>query len=287
TNYQIAIAVAKIKVFLKDFAVAFQTLERAAGLASKMPVTTEEETESRDKLVASIRNVIGDSVVMWVEDIRSDKEALSTEDRVGILQKLQAGLAYAPSNGRLMMQIADQVLATADDNDEELSALRASLVGSASPGISHFIRGTAALMRENNELAENHLEIASSFMPGSSAVLNNLAVALSMKQVENESDEAKQERLENALKIVDKAVTSTARPSPYYFETRGNILFKLGEYLKAVPDLERAVTEPKLATNARRLLADCYDQLGDKELADDFRKAVEEAEADEAAETES
>lgn len=183
---------------------------------------------------------------------------------------LQVALQYAPNNPRVLSLVADQVLKTLESDDKELGKIRAALVKGSSPGIANFIRGTAALLKGDAEKATLHLKLAAEHLPHSSAILNNLAVAMAEK---NDGD------LEQALQISEQAIESVSTPNAYFFETRGQILTKLGKHLEAIPDLERALAEESLANAAHESLAVCFEALGQEELAEEHRAAMtEEAE---------
>jgi tetratricopeptide (TPR) repeat protein len=171
---------------------------------------------------------------------------------------LQSALEYAPNNPRVLTLVADQVLAAMNEDDDQLVAVREALINGSSAGIAHFIRGTAALLRDDVDSATTSLKLAAEHMPQSSAILNNLAVALAAR---DDGD------LEQALKISDSAIKQSASPTPYYYETRGQILFRLGRYLDAIPDLERALPIESLAPGAHRSLAICYKNVGEPELS--------------------
>jgi tetratricopeptide (TPR) repeat protein len=163
--------------------------------------------------------------------------------------------------------VADKVLATMDDDNAEVVEIRQALIDGSSAGIAHFIRGTAALLRDDLDSATTSLQLAAEHMPHSAAILNNLAVALTAR------DDSK---LEQALKISESAIRYSDRPTPYYYETRGQILLRLGRYFDAIPDFERALRIPALAPAAHESLAECYRQVGDGELS---RLHSQEAEA--------
>ncbi|TWU30801.1 Tetratricopeptide repeat protein [Novipirellula artificiosorum] len=105
---------------------------------------------------------------------------------------------------------------------------------------------------------------AAETLPQRGAILNNLAVAMATRQGGD---------LEQALKISESAIEYTEDPSPHYYETRGQILMKLERYTDAIPDLERALKVESLQRNAHKSLVTCYDAIGQKEIAEQHRKA--------------
>ena len=245
TNSNLALAVAQNQLFLKRYPEAVKTLERATPRAKSI--------EDRERL----KQAIGDSIVAWVNSLQ-EPSAGGINERLRVLRMLQSALEHAPSNPRVLTLVADQVLAAMDEDNQEVADLRDALINGSSAGIAHFIRGTAALLRDNLDSATSSLTIAAEHMPHSSAILNNLAVALASR------DDAD---LEQALKVSSSAIKQTASPTPYYYETRGQILFRLGRYLDAIPDLERALIVPSLAREAHKSLAVCYENIGEPELS--------------------
>ncbi len=244
-NVGLVIAVAQNQMFLNRYAEAVRTLE--AGI--------NRSTKDDDKQLLSAK--MGDCIVMWVNEI--EKAPTTTEaDRLRVLKMLQVALVFAPQNPRVLTLVADKVLASLDDDNEQIATVRNALVSGSSPGIAHFIRGTAALMKGEVERAQNSLTLAARELPQSGAILNNLAVALTMKSDDN---------LERALKISEQAILQTVNATPHFYETRGQILYRLGRFKEAIPDLERAVSVPELAKNAHRALAECYKEIGDDDIA--------------------
>jgi tetratricopeptide (TPR) repeat protein len=165
-----------------------------------------------------------------------------------------------------MALVADRVLASIDEENQQIAAIRQALIEGSSPAIAHFIEGTSALVKDDVDKATVHLKIASELMPNSGAIMNNLAVALTSRGDEN---------LEQALKFANSAIENTPSVAPHFYETRGQILFRLKRYLDAIPDLERALAHPDLAAGAHRSLASCYAELGEAELSKSHREAAE------------
>ena len=253
TNSALSIAIANNQLFLERFDEAARTLVRALKLAKT----------KKEKAVLS--QVMGDAIVVWISHIEKARGE-TVEDRLRILKMLRAALNYAPNNPRVIRMVADQVLATLEEKDENLVAVRESLLRGTSPGISHFIKGTSALINEDITSAMMHLEMASDQMPQSGAVLNNLAVAMALQ---------KEPDLDKALKVANAAIEHTPEPTPHFFETRGQIFYRMGNFRAAIPDLERALAEPQLARKAHEMLATCYERLGERDLAVGHRKRAE------------
>ena len=254
TNSTMALAVAQNQLFLRQYDEAVRTLDRAVKRAKTEP----------ERLHLS--QAMGDAIVAWVSFIEQSPANETANERLRVLNMLQVALRYAPNNPRVLTLVADQVLATAGEDDQQIQAVREALINGSSIGIAHFIRGTAALMKDDIESATISLQLAAQHIPQSGAILNNLAVALSMRDDGN---------LEQALKISESAIKQTPNPTAHFFETRGQILFRLERYIDAIPDLERALLVESLAQQAHASLATCYEKIGEKELSKLHREAAE------------
>lgn len=252
-NPALAIAVVRNQVFLGRHADAVQTL---ADSIARMK-TSEQQQE--------LRQAMGDTIADWVSEM--EKQPNNTPgERLRVLKLLQVALQYAPNNPLVLTLVADQVLATLSSSDADLLVVRNALIEGTSPGIAHFIRGTMAMMNDDVEMAERHLKLASQHLPNSGAILNNLAVTLAQRD---------QEHLEEALKLSEHAIAAVPQPSPYFYETRGQILFRMERYLDAIPDLERALVVDSLAANAHQTLATCYSHLNEPDLQADHQAAAD------------
>ncbi len=257
TNAVLALAVAQNQLFLKRYADAIRTIKDASR-AAKTP-----------EHAAKLNQAMGDAIVAWIGFIEESPDD-TPADRLRILMMLEFALKTAPNNPRVLTLVADQVLNTLQDDDAEIARRRKALIAGSAPGIQHFIEGTSALMKDDVDDAVMHLTIAKELMPHSGAILNNLAVALSSR---TDVD------LQQALKIANLAIEQTTNASPHFYETRGQILFKMGEHLEAVPDLTRALKIPELAPVAHQTLAQCYAQLGQEDLSKEHAAAAERAAA--------
>tara|TARA_R110002049_G_scaffold72490_2_gene187209 strand:- start:242296 stop:243900 length:1605 start_codon:yes stop_codon:yes gene_type:complete len=253
TNTVLALAVAQNQLFLHRYADAVKTLDRSIRLSKS----------KEDAL--RLNQAMGDSIVAWVTYIQEESSDSKTIQR-RVLKMLQTALRYAPNNPRVLTLVADQVLATLGDDDDEVTQLRDALVDGSSPAIAHFIQGTSALMADDLDKATMHLKIASELMPRSGAILNNLAVAISMRG---------EAGLDQALKLSETAIETTPNATPHFYETRGQILTRMGRYLDAVPDLERALAVEALQEKAHESLAKCYKELGDEALSKRHAEAAD------------
>ncbi|EMI56593.1 hypothetical protein [Rhodopirellula sallentina] len=257
-NPGLALGVSQAHVFLDQHDQAVRTLADSIDRMKK--------PEHRQAL----RQAMGDTLAAWINKIESEPNETAT-DQLRILKMLQVALQYAPNNPRVLTLVANQVLQTIESDEEEVISIRNALVKGSSPGIAHFVRGTAALVQGRTETAEKHLKLASSHLPNSAAILNNLAVALSQRE---DGD------LEHALQLSEQAIATVDRPGPYFYETRGQILYRMERYLDAIPDLERALAADALAANAHQTLANCYAEIDEPELSQDHQEAADRLQSD-------
>src|SRR6056297_1023638 len=262
TNTVLALAVAQTQLFADRHMDAIQTIKRAVDRAK----TPDEQTRARQAM--------GEAIVAWIMHLEKTTND-SPESQIDLMRKLQVAVNFAPDNPRVLTLVTDKVLSTAQSDHPQVKALQKTLVEGSSPGISHFIMGTGALMRGNNDTALKHLRMAADLLPQSAAILNNLAVAMTARGDEN---------LEDALKLIDRAIDQTSpNTTPHFYETRGQILFRLGRHEKAIPDLLRSLPVESLKLNAHRALATCYEEIGMDEIAEGHRETVKTMEEEEAA----
>jgi tetratricopeptide (TPR) repeat protein len=264
TNGYLAMNIARNQIFLDRHSDAIRTLRDSLKL-----VQTDDERQL-------LSQAIGDAIVAYVNYIEQSPTDTVSE-RLRVLRMLEAAVQIAPNNPRVVTMVADHVLGNMNAEDRQLAAVREALIKGSPAGIAHFIKGTAALMNEDHDLAELHLEKAAEQLPRSAAILNNLAVALAMRP---EPD------YERALKVSNQAITQVLNPTPHFYETRGQILYRMERFREAISDLERALAAPSLAADAHALLATCYEQVGDTELAEGHREQAAELKAKQKQESE-
>lgn len=253
TNAYLVLSIARSQIFLNRYTDAIGLLRSGLTRAKK----TEDAT--------LLQQALGDAIVAYVTYIEQSPTD-TIRDRLRVLKMLEVAVQLAPNNPRVIAMVADHVLSGMNEDDQELVSVREALVKGSPSGIAHFIKGTTALLNDEHDMAGLHLEKAAEQLPKSPAILNNLAVALSMRP---EPD------YERALKVSNEAIGQMDKPSPYFHETRGQILYRMGRFRECITDLERALAAPSLAKKTHELLAECYQHVGDQELAVEHRKAAD------------
>jgi predicted Zn-dependent protease len=124
--------------------------------------------------------------------------------------------------------------------------------------------GTAAALNGDIELARRLLARVVAADPSHAVAWNNYAWTLSQEPGRD---------LDAALNAVDRALQ--LKPEEFRFrETRGQILVALGQWQRAIDDLEFAINGMPDAAAIHLSLAKAYEQLGNQELADIHRAQV-------------
>ncbi len=241
---------------LERYPEAFEAIRGANRLAK----TEDQKTAARNKAAQVL--------VVWSGQLIASGGMEKAGQQV--LANLQEALKVAPQDPMVLAFLMNYLLATGKDDSEETAAIRESLLTSTSPGVSHFVRGTAASLRGEVDEATFHLELASKELPNSPVILNNLAYMLA-NQAEPD--------LPRALRLIDLALSQLPEPGPHYLDTRGHVLHKMGQWKDAIPGLEQGLKVPGLALAAHEALADCYQQLGKPETSEFHRAAAQRLKA--------
>ncbi len=179
------------------------------------------------------------------------------------MTRLQQAIQLSPNSEVVLEFLLETAINVADNNDQELTKLRELMLAGVSSEYIHFVEGTVALLKDDIEKANFHLDLAmqgqrqsagENQLPG---LLNNLAVALSKRDKPD---------LERALAFAESAVARVP-DHPYIRETRGQILVALKRYVEAIPDLEFALRAPELAGPVHQSLSVAYAAMGDQQAA--------------------
>ncbi len=252
------------KVLLKEP----QQKEVRLNLARTL-ILLEEEEEASKLLLEGFRltediefkNAAADALVQYSNRLGNTGDADALGERMQIIKQ---AVDIAPDSGMVIDAVIDLVVQVQKDEKSEAATLRKVLVDGVAADTAHFIQGTVALLENDIEQAEVHLKQAAKANPNLPGILNNLAVAMSAKE---DAD------LGTALNLANAAVERMPN-HPYLRETRGQILFKMKKYGDAIGDLEFALKADELAEPIHRSLAEIYDALGQKELAEGHRNSA-------------
>jgi tetratricopeptide (TPR) repeat protein len=246
-NVNLALVRAQFSIFLKQYENAITILNKTAKLSDDK------------RLVSGSAEIL----VLWSRD--QSMIANPTERFARQLTLLSKAVEIAPNHPLVVNDLMTVTLQCTDAKDPKVAELRYLLVQGIAPELSHFIRGTAAMMRDDLDEATLHLELAAKGLPTVPAVLNNLAVALATKE---DAD------LDRALQMVDAAIKQVPN-QPYFYETRGQILLKQGDYTNAIQSFERALPAKALGEQIHDGLGKAYLALGQNDIAQQHQKLAD------------
>ncbi|MBX3421760.1 MAG: hypothetical protein KF752_09420 [Pirellulaceae bacterium] len=244
------------KVSRVELARAYLMLERESDSVDliRSTLATADSTE--------VRALYAEAIAAWVKRLKQQ-----SPDASGLAQRLQLifeALKIQPNHPLLIDSIIELALDARAIDEPSLHLLLAENLKQLDPGIIHFISGTAALLDGDTAKAETHLRIAGEQQGAMAGILNNLAVSLGSKEGAD---------LEQALRFSELALRQLP-DHPYFLETRGQILAKLGRSEEAVRDLERALKSQELAKSILPTLVDLYRKLGMDEIAEGYAKRI-------------
>tara|TARA_R110002049_G_scaffold2750_2_gene21538 strand:- start:349795 stop:352608 length:2814 start_codon:yes stop_codon:yes gene_type:complete len=251
------IAVAKNMRLLDRYAEAITMLDRMMRESKKM--------SDRER----IRDLIRDSFARWAADIQvNDPGEDSRSDPVRVFGLLEIGFQRAPNDDSVQALLADQVLGMVHGDEEEKALRLKALTDHASSAVSHLINGAAALMSDDLDNATTHLKKASVSIPKTAAVLNSFS-----HEISDDDDN----HLEASLRLSEKAIEMARIDTPFLYANRGQLLFRLGRFADAIPDLQRALEIDKHTVKTHTSLAECHARLGDEKLSKFHRQEAEKA----------
>jgi tetratricopeptide (TPR) repeat protein len=246
-NVEVALARTQFALFLKQY-------ENALALLNKTAKVSED---------TRLRSAIAEVFVLWSRDQSNIKNA--TERFARQLTLLGQAIKVAPNHPLVVGDLMNVVLACADAQDPKVTQLRDVLVQGIAPELTHFIQGTAAMLRNDVDAATLHLELAAKALPSAPAVLNNLAVAIATQETPD---------LERATYLVDAAIKQSPN-QPFFHETKAQIQLKQKDYAGAVLSFEKSLPAEPLRAQVHEGLHQAYLALGQKELAELHKKQSE------------
>ncbi|MCA9075420.1 MAG: tetratricopeptide repeat protein [Planctomycetaceae bacterium] len=184
------------------------------------------------------------------------------------MELLQQAILVAPDEPEALTQLVNIANEEGEGSEQAERWLKEALVTGEGKAVIHFLLGTIAAGKGDMETALRHLEQSNEANPRTAVTLNNVAFVLAHMPDPD---------LPRALEMSNQAVR-LAPNNASFLETRGQIYTRMGEYSKAITDLEKAidhVTSIATRINAHESLAICYENLGDAELAQLHRKEAE------------
>lgn len=174
---------------------------------------------------------------------------------------LEQAAALAPNHPAMMERLSQFAQAGPSARTAARRVLTQLLADGPTAGV-HFLLGGIAVRDEDVEAATRHFEAGLKLQPDSAELQNNLAWALASADPPD---------LDRALQLIDLAHQKSPQRAEV-LETRGQILAKLGRWKECVADLEQTLQLMPGQAQVHETLARAYEQLGDREMADQHRQ---------------
>lgn len=252
---------------------------QASVYFSKVVSEQPENIDARMRLAESLtfiqqfkqaRQVLKDGLLY--EDSRKLKEAISkvyvTESDSLPSETLEQRkvqfdlLSQAVQTETRDLRLFDRLMSILNGQDEVAQEARAflnqNIVDGRETALAHLLLGTVAGGEGDFKNSVFHLQQAQRLDPNMTIVGNNLAWYLAEKP---EPD------LQQAMKIIEGVLQVSPRALPHFFDTRGFIHQKLGNYESALVDYERALPGMKNDPGIHERLGRLYERLNQTALA--------------------
>jgi predicted Zn-dependent protease len=179
------------------------------------------------------------------------------------LSLVARGLEYAPNNQALIMHLIALTHLSGKEADQARDRLNALLTaGGQNSALLHFCLGADGWARGHPEEARQHFIMAYELAPQMPYIANNMAMMLSLSDPPD---------LPRALAIV-QFLADKFPNDPHVLDTRGQILVKMGKWQEGVKCLELALPALTSKTMTHKALAEAYQHLGFKDLAEQHQR---------------
>lgn len=206
--------------------------------------------------------VIGGIYLSWSRHLKEQPNA----DKLQVMELLEQGIQITPDSQDLIMAFlsdCDELPVSASERSQHVSRILSK--GGIATSFMHYYLGVQDWKHGDKESARAHFELASSLNSGFSVITNNLAMAIA--SVSDDRGE-----LEKALFMMNEVIKQQPE-NPFFLDTRGHVLAKLGQLKEAVRDLEHSLAHARDKKATHATLAVFYQQLGMPELATEHRSA--------------
>lgn len=263
---------------------------RKLALAGLREFASLENEEVREKTKAGFRNLLS---LAYLGSFMSSAKQNGSQTSVN-LNLLEKALQADPTNPDVLMTVQNFVQQGQMASETLLRSLRYSLADGSATEVTHLMLANHHLAQGDRGQALPHLEMALGRNENNSITLNNLAFALM---------DGNEEERKRSLELVDRALSllpaSVKTPEQQkfvdayrasMFDTKGQVLEKMGEKTKAILAYEDAVKVKTDKLNTRERLAEAYRAAGMKEMAETqlerisaIKKELEESKSESAA----
>ncbi len=188
--------------------------------------------------------VIAEICASWAARIRQTPTRSEAELATAV-QVLAQGLEASPDNALILDELSQFGVQAAPKDVEVI--LKGLLDSGVEPGLVHFILGTRAIRATppDERIAIQHFRLAMEHNARYPGVLNNLADSIANSDSGN---------YEEGLTLVNQALLMIP-DQPYFHDTRGKLHVKLGNFISAIADFERAMRAEELRPAVRKRIA--------------------------------
>jgi tetratricopeptide (TPR) repeat protein len=210
-----------------------------------------------------IMNALSDFYLM-----RHDRSVYGGKPFEDQLEFLQTALTFDPNHLPVYERLITQsrIHMETEGFDKIQNMLEESIVNGKSTALSHFALGNLMYLKGDFKDSQFHMERAYELDAKFLVIANNLAWLLA----HNENPE-----LDRAYELI-KGVVERRPDDARFRDTLASVLMKLGKTDEALTEFERALPGVQDKKSIHEKLAELYDQVGKKNLAELHRKKAAE-----------
>ncbi|MEI6076703.1 MAG: tetratricopeptide repeat protein [Verrucomicrobiota bacterium] len=228
-----------------------RSLVNQGNFAQAVAVLEKKQLAGSASLYAA---TLAEVYAQWLEKIPANSTNAARRQ-----QMIEQGLRQNPEHSKLRARLIQAALASDASGlaaQNFLDQMVAQATGNAATEW-HLALGHDARMKGDLVTARRHLQLAYEQAPQLTQVCSELSLVLAAGDTQD---------LPQALDLI-KQVLEKFPNNPDFRNTRGMVLFRLGQYSAAVPDLEFAAAKLAHPVETRQILAQAYDALGKPQLA--------------------
>ncbi|WP_218933871.1 tetratricopeptide repeat protein [Rubripirellula lacrimiformis] len=213
----------------------------------------QEDNESFRKLLAAV----------FIRMFDTEYAAKGIQDS---FKYLVVALDYDRDCQPALTRLVEVSRSSAEKLEESRKTMRQMIADGNGSAMAHFTLGSLEWLAGKPGLAQLNMKQAVALDPNLVVVANNLAYLMAQSESAD---------LEAALHLADQAVQAEPE-NPDYLDTRAMIYLKKQDYPSAAIDYQKALERSQQPGPIQLQLAKIYDQLGDKETAEQFRRKARE-----------
>ena len=191
--------------------------------------------------------------------------ASSSQNQVKVnLDHLNMAIALDPTNFAVQEEITLLAKVGIGQNEATLDELRTQIAANGTSYIARLLIADASLRKRDLGTAVNQYEVILAGLPTMTLAMNNLAMGYTMLE---------QPKLEDALRIIDKAIAISPEVAEFH-DTRAEILVATDRKKEAIDSYLAALVRIPEREQTREKLIKLYDELGPPEQAEKQRQLL-------------